>query len=127
MSKATKKNATKPSESNRLDALLKEIEHLSNCMAALKDKPQKSKAHGPKSARRKQQQKNKADSSVQFDETPEFINGEMRDFQLAGLNWLITLYENGANGILADEMGLGKLSVIFGRSSSLNKLLCYCE
>ncbi|KAJ1385584.1 SNF2-related, N-terminal domain [Sesbania bispinosa] len=27
---------------------------------------------------------------------------------LAGLNWLIRLYENGINGILADEMGLGK-------------------
>uniref|UniRef100_A0A452Y0F7 Chromatin-remodeling complex ATPase chain n=1 Tax=Aegilops tauschii subsp. strangulata TaxID=200361 RepID=A0A452Y0F7_AEGTS len=32
----------------------------------------------------------------------------MRDYQLAGLNWLIRLYENGINGILADEMGLGK-------------------
>ncbi|VAH72385.1 unnamed protein product [Triticum turgidum subsp. durum] len=32
----------------------------------------------------------------------------MRDYQLAGLNWLIRLYDNGINGILADEMGLGK-------------------
>ncbi|ODV93204.1 hypothetical protein PACTADRAFT_61890 [Pachysolen tannophilus NRRL Y-2460] len=32
----------------------------------------------------------------------------MRDYQLEGMNWLITLYENGLNGILADEMGLGK-------------------
>nr|XP_028954115.1 ISWI chromatin-remodeling complex ATPase CHR11-like [Malus domestica] len=32
----------------------------------------------------------------------------MRDYQLAGLNWLIRLYENGINGILADEMRLGK-------------------
>ena len=31
-------------------------------------------------------------------------NGEMRDYQLRGLNWLISLYENGINGILADEM-----------------------
>lgn len=28
----------------------------------------------------------------------------MRAYQLAGLNWLIKLYENGINGILADEM-----------------------
>ena len=28
----------------------------------------------------------------------------MRDYQLQGLNWLISLYENGINGILADEM-----------------------
>lgn len=45
---------------------------------------------------------------IQYDTNPEFINGEMRDYQLRGLNWLITLYENGINGILGDEMGLGK-------------------
>ncbi|KAB2067841.1 hypothetical protein ES319_A09G255900v1 [Gossypium barbadense] len=39
---------------------------------------------------------------------PTCIQGKMRDYQLAGLNWLIRLYENGINGILADEMGLGK-------------------
>lgn len=32
----------------------------------------------------------------------------MRDYQVRGLNWMISLYENGINGILADEMGLGK-------------------
>lgn len=31
-------------------------------------------------------------------------NGEMRDYQVRGLNWMISLYENGINGILADEM-----------------------
>lgn len=35
----------------------------------------------------------------------------MRDYQLAGLNWLIRLYENGINGILADEMVRLKLSI----------------
>lgn len=34
--------------------------------------------------------------------------GEMRSYQLEGLNWMIRLQENGINGILADEMGLGK-------------------
>ncbi|RPA78581.1 putative SNF2 family helicase/ATPase [Ascobolus immersus RN42] len=32
----------------------------------------------------------------------------MRDYQIQGLNWLISLHENGISGILADEMGLGK-------------------
>ena len=32
----------------------------------------------------------------------------MRDYQIAGLNWLISLHENGISGILADDMGLGK-------------------
>lgn len=34
--------------------------------------------------------------------------GSMRQYQLEGLEWLTSLYENGLNGILADEMGLGK-------------------
>ncbi|RMZ05728.1 hypothetical protein D0860_05820 [Hortaea werneckii] len=44
-----------------------------------------------------------------FRESPSFIQGgEMRDYQVAGLNWLVNLHENGISGILADEMGLGK-------------------
>lgn len=53
---------------------------------------------------------------VQFDETPEYITGVMRDYQLKGLNWLISLYENNINGILGDEMGLGKLSLDIRRN-----------
>ncbi|KAF9976051.1 hypothetical protein BGZ73_009210 [Actinomortierella ambigua] len=34
--------------------------------------------------------------------------GALRDYQLAGVEWMVSLYENGLNGILADEMGLGK-------------------
>lgn len=43
-----------------------------------------------------------------FRESPAFVQGLMRDYQIAGLNWLISLHENGISGILADEMGLGK-------------------
>ncbi|KAL4798739.1 SNF2 family N-terminal domain-containing protein [Aspergillus venezuelensis] len=43
-----------------------------------------------------------------FRESPPYIQGEMRDYQIAGLNWLVSLHENGISGILADEMGLGK-------------------
>lgn len=40
---------------------------------------------------------------------PKLVTGaKMREYQLDGLEWLISLYENGLNGILADEMGLGK-------------------
>jgi len=40
---------------------------------------------------------------------PELVSGGlMRTYQLEGLEWLTSLYENGLNGILADEMGLGK-------------------
>ena len=44
-----------------------------------------------------------------FRDSPAFIKGGvMRDYQVQGLNWLISLHENGISGILADEMGLGK-------------------
>ncbi|ODV96681.1 hypothetical protein PACTADRAFT_48505 [Pachysolen tannophilus NRRL Y-2460] len=40
---------------------------------------------------------------------PAFVkNGELRDFQLTGLNWMAFLWSRNENGILADEMGLGK-------------------
>ncbi|KAF2135866.1 uncharacterized protein K452DRAFT_354213 [Aplosporella prunicola CBS 121167] len=40
---------------------------------------------------------------------PKLVTGgTMRSYQLEGLEWLTSLYENGLNGILADEMGLGK-------------------
>ncbi|CAO1636771.1 unnamed protein product [Sympodiomycopsis kandeliae] len=44
-----------------------------------------------------------------FHESPGYVKGgTMRDYQIQGLNWMISLYHNGINGILADEMGLGK-------------------
>ncbi|XP_072361711.1 probable global transcription activator SNF2L1 isoform X1 [Scyliorhinus torazame] len=46
---------------------------------------------------------------VRFEESPSYVkSGTLRDYQIRGLNWMISLYENGINGILADEMGLGK-------------------
>ncbi|KXZ56213.1 hypothetical protein GPECTOR_1g185 [Gonium pectorale] len=32
----------------------------------------------------------------------------LRDYQMVGLRWMVSLYNNNLNGILADEMGLGK-------------------
>ncbi|KAL6595299.1 hypothetical protein LY90DRAFT_523749 [Neocallimastix californiae] len=51
----------------------------------------------------------KNQKTVILTESPSYIkNGKLREYQLQGLNWLISLYNNGINGILADEMGLGK-------------------
>jgi len=38
----------------------------------------------------------------------QVTGGQLREYQLAGVEWLVSLFENGLNGILADEMGLGK-------------------
>ncbi|EEB08866.2 chromodomain helicase hrp1 [Schizosaccharomyces japonicus yFS275] len=44
-----------------------------------------------------------------LDKQPSYIKGgELRDFQLTGLNWMAYLWHRNENGILADEMGLGK-------------------
>ena len=34
--------------------------------------------------------------------------GKLKSYQVTGLQWLVSLYNNKLNGILADEMGLGK-------------------
>lgn len=36
------------------------------------------------------------------------VGGQLKEYQLQGLQWLVSLYNNNLNGILADEMGLGK-------------------
>lgn len=42
-------------------------------------------------------------------EQPKMLKaGELKSYQLYGLNWMVSLYNNNLNGILADEMGLGK-------------------
>lgn len=36
------------------------------------------------------------------------IGGTLKEYQLKGLQWMVSLFNNHLNGILADEMGLGK-------------------
>ncbi|KAK6455713.1 SNF2 family N-terminal domain-containing protein [Scheffersomyces xylosifermentans] len=36
------------------------------------------------------------------------VGGKLKEYQLKGLQWMVSLYNNKLNGILADEMGLGK-------------------
>lgn len=60
---------------------------------------------------------------TRFSDNPWYIkNGEMRDYQIRGLNWMISLYENGINGILADEMVGHALSLSTAYSNSLPPL-----
>ena len=42
-------------------------------------------------------------------EQPSLLKGgTLKHYQMVGLQWLVSLYNNKLNGILADEMGLGK-------------------
>ncbi|CAH8491842.1 unnamed protein product [Schistosoma rodhaini] len=52
---------------------------------------------------------NNADSSTTTQiEAPKLFKGQLKAYQVRGLNWLLGLFDQGINGILADEMGLGK-------------------
>lgn len=49
-----------------------------------------------------------AKESPTFLQPPNMVGGSLMPHQLEGLQWLLSLWENGLNGILADEMGLGR-------------------
>ncbi|KAG6911866.1 hypothetical protein DXG01_000113 [Tephrocybe rancida] len=56
---------------------------------------------------------------------PKMLMAQLKEYQLKGLNWLATLYEQGINGILADEMGLGKASKLTPLTVQSISLLSY--
>ena len=51
-------------------------------------------------------------------EAPQMLKGppgaKLREYQMTGLQWLVSLHNNQLNGILADEMGLGKTVQVGG-------------
>ncbi|XP_068662670.1 chromatin structure-remodeling complex protein SYD-like isoform X2 [Aristolochia californica] len=54
-----------------------------------------------------------------INEQPNSLQGgKLREYQMNGLRWLVSLYNNHLNGILADEMGLGKTVQVIA-------LICY--
>ncbi|KAJ8766328.1 hypothetical protein K2173_022387 [Erythroxylum novogranatense] len=58
-----------------------------------------------------QRQYNSAIHSIEekVTEQPSILQGgQLRPYQLEGLQWMLSLFNNNLNGILADEMGLGK-------------------
>ncbi|MCJ1415232.1 hypothetical protein MMC32_001563 [Xylographa parallela] len=49
------------------------------------------------------------ESKVMMKEQPKTLTGgELMDYQMEGMNWLLYQWHSGHNAILADEMGLGK-------------------
>lgn len=48
----------------------------------------------------------------QVNQPTTMIAGPLRSYQLAGLQWMVSLYNNQLNGILADEMGQNHQSFI---------------
>ncbi|KAF2196634.1 hypothetical protein GQ43DRAFT_404684 [Delitschia confertaspora ATCC 74209] len=103
----------------RIKEILAEIDR-QNAEEEKKAKSSKTRKGGAAGERRRKTEKEEDDelvaeekhgehNEIMFRESPGYIKGgTMRDYQVAGLNWLISLHENGISGILADEMGLGK-------------------
>lgn len=54
------------------------------------------------------EQAGREDARTDFMQPRTVVGGTLRGYQLEGVQWLVSLFENGLNGILADEMGLGK-------------------
>lgn len=55
----------------------------------------------------------------QQDICPLLTGGRLKGYQLKGIKWMISLWQNGLNGILADQMGLGKTVQTIGLLSHL--------
>jgi hypothetical protein len=108
-----------------MEKILEKLEKLKTLASPSKSKkPSKSKSDENPTDRRHRMTEEEEDEELidaahelddedevitRFDESPWYIkNGQMRDYQVRGLNWMISLYQSGINGILADEMGLGK-------------------
>ena len=103
----------------RIKSIMTEIDRQQNEETAAKAKGSARAGGAAVDRRRRTEQEEDAEllrdekrgtgAGMVFRESPAFVkNGEMRDYQVDGLNWLISLHENGISGILADEMGLGK-------------------
>ena len=59
--------------------------------------------------------KQRAGKEAIFVQPPNLADGcQLKDYQLEGVRWMASLYENGVSGILADEMGLGKTIQVIG-------------
>ena len=100
--KAENKILQQTQKQNRLKHLLDQASVYSNFLSSKFIKNQTQDAND-------ENEVNLQPSSKTHITQPSLITGGMlKSYQLEGLEWLISLYENGLNGILADEMGLGK-------------------
>ncbi|KAK2460488.1 hypothetical protein APHAL10511_007494 [Amanita phalloides] len=57
-----------------------------------------------------------------FDQPSLITGAKLKGYQLEGLQWMVSLDQNGISGILADEMGLGKTLQVIAFSAHLREL-----
>ncbi|KAK9136358.1 hypothetical protein Syun_015688 [Stephania yunnanensis] len=72
-------------------------------VAAMLSRPQEGASHeGSNLTEEERAEKEQAEL------VPLLTGGQLKPYQIKGVKWLISLWQNGLNGILADQMGLGK-------------------
>eukprot|EP00548_Thalassiothrix_antarctica_P008923 CAMPEP_0194133680 /NCGR_PEP_ID=MMETSP0152-20130528/3745_1 /TAXON_ID=1049557 /ORGANISM="Thalassiothrix antarctica, Strain L6-D1" /LENGTH=776 /DNA_ID=CAMNT_0038829025 /DNA_START=397 /DNA_END=2727 /DNA_ORIENTATION=- len=105
---------------NQLDFLLnkaseysqfitQDLNELQNGLAEQARKKTMEKGSKGKKRKRRKSDKNGLGMKPIFIQPSNLASGcILKDYQLEGVRWLVSLFENGVSGILADEMGLGK-------------------
>ena len=79
--------------------------HFLHLDKSIDDQPRRRKTEAEEDAELLEEEPEEIEEPFTFEESPTYIKqGVMRDYQVQGLNWLISLFANGLNGILADEM-----------------------
>uniref|UniRef100_A0A0N4ZRN7 ISWI chromatin-remodeling complex ATPase ISW1 n=1 Tax=Parastrongyloides trichosuri TaxID=131310 RepID=A0A0N4ZRN7_PARTI len=110
--KKVRKVKSKLSPEERFEKFMGEIENISQRIAygtvTESSKVKKSRRNRNEHDNEEEDKTDDIEKSFSFSESPPFITGVLRDYQIRGLNWFISLRDNKVNGILADEMGLGK-------------------
>ncbi|GAQ79429.1 putative SNF2 family N-terminal domain containing protein [Klebsormidium nitens] len=112
------KKGTKRKGGSRKGAKAKKQKQEEEAAAALETHLAKTEEEGRKSPEKEGRDKDDYVLAQQKKLMPDF-QGEMRDYQVKGVKWLISLWNNGLNGILADQMGLGKTVQTIGFLSHL--------
>ncbi|ODV73463.1 DNA translocase CYBJADRAFT_150529 [Cyberlindnera jadinii NRRL Y-1542] len=88
--------------------LLRQLDQDSSRTSSNKRTSRRRKTEQEEDAELMEDEEHEDDSTTVLSESPSYVQGKLREYQIQGLNWLISLHENSLSGILADEMGLGK-------------------
>ena len=105
--------------SEQMNAIVEEVDADANARAAGAGKRKGPESGPPPKGKKRARGASPSAGSPTRELLPLLTGGEMREYQLKGVKWLISLYQNGLNGILADQMGLGKTVQCIGFLSHL--------
>ena len=89
-------------------ALVRQEKHIANFVSAPKlENLRREHERDRKSARARPETKDASDEPLPACDTtqPSYTTATLRDYQVDGINWMVTGYDSGIGGILGDQMG----------------------